>query len=375
MKFKVSSAELLHSLSSVLRVIVNKSTSPILENFLFVLSEDSLEVTAADLGMTMKIRVPIAEVEETGSVAVPAKILTDTLKEFPDIPIAFSTGIANNTLELKWQSGVANIPVFPAEDYPALAAIQGDSTKVTLPADILLEGINDTIYATADEEVRPVMNGIFVELNPDSLAFVATDSHKLVCYNRLDIATEQPASFILPKKPASILRTILPKAESDITIQFDTKNAYFTFDSTIVVCTLLEGNYPAYRSVIPTNNTNRLYIQRTELLNSVKRVAVCANPATAILKFSLSYNQLTISSQDLSISVSANETIPCEYDGTAMNIGFKSSFIVDVLSNIPFDNLCFELSDSAKAALILNGGEKEPNEEIKTLLMPVRIPV
>jgi DNA polymerase III subunit beta len=377
MKFTVSSSELLHGLLSVSRVISNKNTLPILDNFLFVLNGNSLEVTASDLEMTLKTTITIDDVKEEGEIAVPAKLLTDSLKEFPDLPLEFSTNDSDkeSILNIKWLSGASQIPYFPADDYPVLPTLEESAISVNMPAETLLTGINNTLYATAEEELRPVMNGIFFDMGPESTTMVASDSHKLVCYTRKDVKASDKSSFILPKKPAAILKTILPKTDDPIKIIFDQKNAYFEFDNNILICRLVEGNYPAYRSVIPKNNPNKLIISRLSMLNGVKRVAVCSNQATSHIKLSLSYNQLVISAQDLSFSISAHETLSCQYEGDPMEIGFKSTFLAEILSNLPFEDIRLELSDPTRAGLILAAEQTNSNEDICSLLMPIRIPV
>ena len=377
MKFTVSSSELLHGLLSVSRVISTKNRRPILDNFLFVLNGNTLEVTASDLEMTLKTTITIEDVKEEGEIAVPAKLLTDSLKEFPDLPLTFSTSEGENesTLDIVWISGASKIPYFPANDYPTLQKLDQSATSVLIPSETLLAGINNTLYATAEEELRPVMNGIFFDMNTDSTTMVASDSHKLVCYTRQDVKADEKSSFILPKKPAAILKSILSKSDDTVKIIFDQKNAYFEFDSNILICRLVEGNYPAYRSVIPKNNPNKLIINRVDLLNAVKRVAVCSNQATSHIKLSLSFNNLVISAQDLSFSISAHESLNCQYDGDVMDIGFKSTFLVEILNNLPFEDILFELSDPTRAGLILNADQTNTKEDICSLLMPIRIPV
>lgn len=375
MNFTVSSSELLHGLLSVSRVISNKNQLPILDNFLFVLKNDTLEITASDLEMTLKTNVKIDEVIEEGEIAVPAKLLTDSLKEFPDLPLTFIKNEKDSTIEIKWLNGESNLPYFSADDYPELPAIGEENTTISFPSSVLLSGINNTIYATAEEELRPVMNGIFFDITPNDTTLVASDSHKLVSYTREDIKAENSSSFILPKKPASILKSLLTKSDDDVKIVYDSKNAYFEFDGNILICRLVEGNYPAYRSVIPTNNPNKLYINRVDLLNASKRIAVCSNQATSHVKFSLSFNKLIISAQDLSFSISAHEVLNCTYEGDPMDIGFKSNFLIEILNNLPFDEICLQLADPCRAGLIVSADESDQEAIIKSLLMPVRIPV
>ncbi len=373
MKFIVSSTDLLQGLLSVSRVIASKNSLPILDNFLFVLEGNSLTVTASDSETTLKTIINIDDVAEGGEIAVPAKLLTDTLKELPTQPIELSTDSEKSIINIAWASGNAQIPFLSAEDYPSFPELQ-NPVQISFRADVLTAGINNTIYATADEELRPVMNGIFFDITPENTTMVASNAHKLVCYTRNDVKGDGTLGFILPKKPANILKNNLAKLTDEvIEISFDSKNAYFKFDKSLMVCRLVDGTYPAYRTVIPKNNTNIITITRSELLNASKRVAVCSNQATSQIIFKLSNNRLEISAQDLDFSMSAHETLMCEYDGVPMEIGFKSTFLIEILSNLPYDQICIKLADPGRAALIQPALQSEPEEEICALLMPMRI--
>lgn len=371
MNFIVSSTELLHGLLSGLKVIT-RTTTPILDNFLFELRGNTLEITASDSETVLKTSLEVETTKEEGSIAVPAKILTDSLKEFPEVPIELKT-LDDNTLEISWASGEQKIPFFSAEMYPTMPEIAEGTKTVTIPASIISDAIGYTIYATADEPLRPVMNGILFDLSEESASIVASDSHKLVCFTRNDIKSAEKSSFILPKKPASILRSMLAKADGDIVLSFDGKNARFQTEDFTLIGRLVDGTYPAYRTVIPRNNPNKLLISRSMLLNAAKRVSVCSNPASSSIKFSISYNSLVVSAQDTSFSISAHETILCQYDGAPMDIGFKSVFLIELLSNMPYEELCFEFADPTRAALIIPAEEESQEENICAILMPIRI--
>jgi DNA polymerase-3 subunit beta len=373
MKFVVSSTDLLARLLSVSRVISSKNTIPILDNFLFSLKDGYLNITASDLETSLKAGMVIENVSEEGEITVPAKILVDSLKEFPEQPLEFKTNESASLLEITWVNGNSSLPCTSADDYPKIAELAEESAGFFIPSTSLLEGINRTLYATAEEELRPVMNGIFFDIQQEGITLVASDAHKLVCYSRKDISIEQKSSFILPKKPASILKNILSKAEQEVSIKFDSRNAYFKFESFILVCRLVEGNYPSYKSVIPKNNQNKLLINRLDFLNSTRRVAVCSNQASSQIKLKLSYNQLVISAQDIDFSISANERLSCQYEGDPMEIGFKSTFLIEILSNLPYNNISLELSDPARAALILPSEQTDTAEEILALLMPMMV--
>ncbi len=373
MKFSVSSSELLTGLMSVSKVISPKPSSAILENFLFELNDTALTVTASDGETTLRTNIPISRVEQTGSIAVPAKLLTDSLKEFPDQPLVFSNTDGMSVMDITWASGASKIPCYDAADYPLIPSIEDASQSISINAGTLLSGINNTIYATAEEELRPVMNGIYFDITPESTTLVASDAHKLVYDTISGISAPQPMNFILHKKPAGILRGLLAKTEEDVTIRFGSKNAQFSFGNSILVCRLIEGNYPAYRSVLPKNNSNRLIVGRSELLGVVKRIAVCSNQVANQVKFRLSANELIISAQDLSFSMSAYETLACQYDGDPMEIGFKASFLLEILGNLPYRNICLQLADPARAALIVPADDIDADEDIRALIMPVMI--
>ena len=374
MKFIVSSTDLLQSLQQVSRVIASKSSLPILDNFLFDLQGNELTITASDSETTLRTTLNIQEVEAEGEIAIPAKLLTDTLRELPTQPIELSTIDERNVVNIAWSSGNAMIPFLPTNEYPQLPTLQ-EPNRIDVSAVLLCEGINNTLYATGDEELRPVMNGIFFDITTDRTTLVASNAHKLVYFTRTDIKGETDGSFILPKKPANILKNNLSKCTEDdvVEITYDKKNAYFKFDDSLMVCRLVDGTYPAYKSVIPKNNNNILTVPRADILNASKRVAICSNQATSQIIFKLTQNNLEISAQDTDMSLSAKETVACEYDGNEMEIGFKSTFLIEILNNLPYDQICFKLADPNRAALIQPFVQDNPEEEICALLMPMRI--
>ncbi|MFA5712952.1 MAG: DNA polymerase III subunit beta [Bacteroidales bacterium] len=373
MKFTVSNSDLLVRLQSAQRVISSRNPLPILDNFLFTLKDGRLQITASDMESSLQTSLPIENIEEEGEITVPAKLLADSLREFPDIPLEFKTNSENSSLEIVWANGNSTLPCTLGEEYPQPTAISSDSASFSVDAQILLEGINRTLYATADDELRPVLNGIFFDIEEEKVTMVATDAHKLVCYTRNDISSNKSSSFILPKKPSAILKSLLPKIEGELTITFDESNAHFQFDSYLLSCRLVEGNYPAYRSVIPKENNNKLTINRQDLLNSLRRVAIYSNQASNLVKLELSENHLTLSAQDIDFSISSNERVNCQYDGEPMVIGFKSTFLIDILTNLPFTDLSFELSDPSRAALLLPAEKGDSSEEILALIIPLMI--
>jgi DNA polymerase III subunit beta len=374
MKFVVSSTDLLNHLTSISRVISSKSTLPILDNMLFNLSETRLTITASDLETTLITWVELENTDGIGIFAVPAKILIDTLKEFPEQPLTFQVNNETFGIEIFSENGKFSIPGYNGEDYPDQPQIDQNSTRtVQMGHDVLLSGINKTLFATADDELRPVMNGILVELAPDEATFVASDAHKLVRYKRSDIKSEVESSFILPKKPAALLKNLLPKEDFDVKIDFDDKNAFVTMTNFTLICRLVEGKYPSYNSVIPTNNPNRLVLDRVEFYNTLRRVSVFSNQASNLVRLKITGNQLVVSAQDIDFSISAVERINCQYEGDEMEIGFKSAFLLEILSNLSTSEVRVELSDPTRAGLLLPAEKEFDQEDVLMLLMPMMI--
>ena len=372
MKVIISSSELLRAVMAVAKAIPAKSPLPILENFLFELKGNVLEITASDSELTLKTQVEVESTSEEGRIAVPAKHMMDLLKELPDQPLTINT-TSDSSFVCSWASGESTLPYFPAEDYPEI--IGTDETAVTLqfPAQSLVDGISSTIYATADDEIRPAMNGILFDIDTDSTTLVASDSHKLICYTTTDVNASEKASFILHKKPAAILKAIIGKDAETVDIAFDSKNATFKFGQTMVICRLVVGKYPKYRDVIPQNNSNILRINRAQLLNTVRRVSVCSNKASNHIKFDLKSGSLMISAQDLGFSIAAHETMACQYDGDELTIGFKSPFIIEILSNMNCGEVVMKFLDSKRAALVVPAEDEAESEKICGIIMPIMI--
>lgn len=374
MKFVISSSELLSHLVAIGRVISAKNTLPILDNFLFKLDGNDLQITASDLETTLISKLTVENASDSGSIALPARILNDTLKEFSEQPLTFDINQETMAVVIISENGRFNIMGQKGLDYPQLPILKDDKkVSLSMNPDILLSGISKTLFATADDELRPVMNGIFLELSTESVTFVASDAHKLVRYKRTDTRADQDASFILPKKPASLLKSILPREDKQVAIEFDDKNASFTLSDFKLVCRLVEGNYPSYNSVIPHDNPNKLSIDRVELYNTLKRVSVFSNQASNLVKLQLSGNQITISAQDIDFSISAYERLNCQYEGDEMEIGFKSIFLIEILSNLPSEEVIFELSDPSRAGIMLPAEREIEEEDILMLLMPMMI--
>jgi len=374
MKFVVSSIELLSHLTSLSRVISSKSTMPILDNFLFQIAESEITITASDLESTLITRLKLENIDGEGSVAIPAKLFIDTLKEFPEQPLTFQIDDKTSVVEIFSDNGKYSIMGQNADDFPVLPKLNEEAaSSVNVSHVALRKGIEKTLFATADDELRPVMNGIFIELSPNYMSFVASDAHKLVRYRRTDAKSDFDSSFILPKKPAGLLKNLLPKEEFDVKIEFDEKNAFFTLSNYKLICRLVEGNYPSYNSVIPTKNPNVMVIDRLNFFNTVKRVSVFSNQASNLIKLNIADNQLVVSAQDIDFSISAVERLACEYEGDEMEIGFKSTFLQEILTNISASDVKVELSDPTRAGLLLPAESADENEDTLMLLMPMMI--
>lgn len=372
MKLIISSSELLKGVMAVSKAIPAKTPLPILENFLFKLQGRLLEITASDSEVTLKTQIEVENAAEEGSIAVPARHMIDLLKELPDQPLTIST-VSDSSFECSWATGVSTLPFFPAEDYPEIATTDSTATKLTFPAHCLIEGISSTVYATADDERRPAMNGIFFDIETESVTLVASDAHKLICYTTKEAKSSEVASFILHKKPASILKNTIGKDIETVDISFDEKNASFRFGNTEAICRLVVGKYPKYKEVIPQNNSNILKIDRLQLLNTVRRVSVCANKASNHIKFDLKAGSLEISAQDLGFSIAAYEKIDCQYDGGELSIGFKSPFIIEILSNLSCTELVMKFFDNRRAALLLPAEGEDEYGKICGIVMPIMI--
>jgi DNA polymerase-3 subunit beta len=374
MKFVISSTELLSHLSSISKVISSKHTLPILDNFLFKLEGTELTITATDLETTMITRLELDNVEGEGVLAIEARRLTNMLKEFPEQPLTFEADMETMQVDILTENGKFSIVGQNGEDFPQMPIVQEEnSSSLKLNSEILATGVSKTIFAAADDELRPVMNGIFIDIKENSITFVASDSHKLVRYRRNEIDTDVETKFILPKKPAALLKGILPMDDTEIHMQVDTNNAFFTINGSQLICRLVEGEYPGYDSVIPADSPNKVVVDRLRLTNTVKRVAVFSNQASNLIKLKLAANEITVSAQDIDFSISAYENLACQYDGDEMEIGFKSVFLAEILSNLSSADIVIELLDPSRAGIIVPLTKENETEDELMLLMPMMI--
>ena len=371
MKFIVSSHSLLKKLQILLDVVNATNTLPILDNFLFQINKNSLKITSSDLETTMSTTLEI-ESESSGEIAVPARLLVDALKNFAEQPLTFSSQ-EDSILEINANDGKYRISFVSAEEYPKPIEIK-DSTSTSLNCGILSKAINSTIFATGNDDLRPVMSGVFFQFSTKNIILVGTDAHKLVRYTRNDLTSDGNSEFIMPKKALQVLKkTILTDSENNVSIEYNETNAKFTFENYSLSCRLIEGKYPNYEAVIPKENPNKLIIERILLLNSVKRVGIFSNKSTNQIKFKLAGSELNISAEDYDYNNKAEERISCNYNGDDIEIGFNSRFLTDMLNNLDCNEICLSMSLPNKAGIITPINENDNGEEITMLIMPVML--
>ncbi len=372
MKFIVSSSSLLKQLQAISGVLSSNNTLPILDNFLFRLSDSHIHISASDLETTMTARVKADKAEGEGSVAIPAKILLDTLKTFSDIPITFEIDPGHFGVSLIAGEGKYRLAGQNGDEYPQVPPIEGASV-FSLQSDVLYEAITKTIFAASHDDLRPVMAGVFCEISNDTATFVATDAHKLVRYRRLDVVSENSASFILPKKPLNQLKHILPQEDAPVEIQYSETNARFTYRDIVLNCRLIDGRYPNYTAVIPADNPNKLIVDRQPFLNAIKRVSIFSNQTTYQVKFKIAGSELTLSAEDLDYSNEAKERLQCHYEGLDMEIGFNSRFLLEMLNNLDTEQVMVAMSEPNRAGLITPVNSENKDEDILMLVMPVML--
>lgn len=355
----------------VLGGIINSSnTLAILDNFLFELNSNALKVSASDLETTISANLKI-ESESEGKFALPAKILLDTLKTFPEQPLTFS--VRNNSIvEISYHGGKSEIAYVNPEDFPNIVEIE-DASKTTILADTLASAVSNTIFATGNDSLRPVMNGVFFQFLENDARFVGTDAHKLVKYTRSDIQNDKPAEFIMPKKPLNLLKSVLAGSEEDVSIEYNDTNAKFSFEDFELTCRLIDGKYPNYEAVIPNENPNILILDRSQFLNTVRRISIFANKTTHQIKLKMSGAELKISAQDLDYSNSGEERLDCQYHGDDMEIGFNSRFLIEMLNNMTSKDVQLAMSLPNRAGLLTPVDGLEDGEHVIMLVMPVML--
>ena len=371
MKFIVSSSQLLKQLQSISGVLNSSNTLPILDNFLFEISENSLTVSASDLETTMKTKVADSNADSDGKIAIPAKLLIETLKTFSDQPLTFLVNEETYAIEIGSENGKYKLAGQNGEEFPKTPSMSSSSSTV-IKSSILADAINNTIFATGNDELRPIMSGVFCELSEENCTFVATDAHKLVKYQRTDASTLEPTSFILPKKPLTLLKNNLTN-DCDVKVEYNSTNAYFEFDDIELICRLIDGKYPNYDAVIPKENPNVMTIDRLSFYNSIRRVAIFANKTTHQIRLKIAGTELSISSEDIDFSNEAHERLTCQYNGEDLEIGFNSRFLLEMLNNLESEQINLEMSAPNRAGLLIPQDNTKDGENILMLVMPVML--
>lgn len=370
MKFIVNSSYLLKQLSLINGVITANPVVPILENFLFEIDKSNLTVTASDLQTSMITEITV-ESKEKGSIAVPARILLDTLKNLPDQPVTFSVDETTYSIEISSDNGRYKLSGENSTDFPKVPAVSHDFSA-SISSDVLARAVNNTIFATSSDELRPAMTGVYVNLGEKNTTFVATDGHRLVRYRRTDIKSESGNSIIIPRKALNLLKATLPSENTDVSIDFNMANAFFKFGTLRMICRLIDERFPDYENVIPSTSTIKMTINRTDFLGSLKRISIYANKTTHQVRLKITGSELQVSAEDLDFSNEANERLSCEHEGEDIEIGFNARFLIEMLTNLDTDQIKLNMSASNKAGVILPI-EKDKGEDILMLVMPVML--
>ncbi|MBM0152497.1 DNA polymerase III subunit beta [Segatella copri] len=371
MRFTVSSSALSSKLNMLAKVIGSKNSLPILDCFLFQVANGEMSITASDSDNVIKSTLALTDHDGEGEFCVPNRVILDALKELPEQPLHFDVDAAGEAVAIKivYQNGLYNFTGQSAEEYPRTQSMNDACTTISLPTEMLINNISRSLFATANDELRPVMNGIYFDLTADALAIVASDGHKLVRSKNFTIKSESPSAFNLPKKPASLLKNILSKDGDDAIIKFDDRSAEIQFTDGVMRCRLIDGRYPNYNSVIP-NNPNEVTVDRRGLQSALRRVLPFASESSQLIRFHIESGRFEVSSEDIDFSTSAKEQLSCEYNGSPISIGFKGSSLMEILSNLTSDNIIIQLADPSRAGIIVPAEQPE-NEDILMLIMPM----
>ncbi len=372
MRFSVSSTALSSRLTALSRVINSKNTLPILADFVFEVKDNILYLTASDSENMMNTQVELTENDGNGKFAIGNHDLQEAVKGFSEQPITFDVNMEENLAKISYQNGQFSLPVENADEFPQAQEVGEGAHTITIGSDILSDNITRSLFATAQDELRPVMNGIYFDLTPDCLAIVASDGHKLVRNKIFNIKSDEPCSFILPKKPATLLKNMLDKNSGDVEITFDERNAKIVYSDGVLVCRLIEGRYPNYNSVIPNNNPNQLTVDRTGLLAALRRVQPFSNNSSNLIRFHIENGTLQLDAEDFDFSKTATERMACDYNGQSMSIGFKGSAFIEILGNFDCQEVLIQLADPSRAGLVLPSEQPE-NQDVLMLMMPMLI--
>ncbi len=369
MKFSVSSSDLLKQLQLVSGAIASNPVLPILEDFLFTIQDNRLTIAATDLETSITTALDVMA-DGNGTIAVPAKILLDTLKALPQQPITFSYSEENFSIEITSAYGKYKLAGENGADYPSIPEPDTVDT-VTLPSSSLSQAISKTIFATSNDDLRPAMTGVYFQVEPNKIIFVATDAHKLVKYTATDVQGDVSTTFIVPKKALNLVKNALGGG-GEVSLAFNKANAFFSFGTTNLVCRLIDQRYPDYNAVIPIDNPNLLSATRADLQNSLKRIAIYANKTTNQVVLNINNGSLTVSAQDLDFSNEATEQLSCTYEGNPLTIGFNAKFLIEMLGVMESDEIKLELSTPTRAGILLPA-EQNDGSSILMLVMPVML--
>ncbi len=373
MKFIISSTALLRSLQKISGVLSTSNTLPILEDFLFALADGKVTITASDLETTISVELDVDKFEDEGAIAIPAKMLLDIMKTFPEIPVTISVNLENLGVEIFAGEGKYKLIGHKSDEFPQVPVLE-NTNKLQLNGTQLVNAFNKTLFATGNDELRPVMSGVLCELDTENVTFVATDAHKLVRYRRNDLKSEQPASFILPKKPLNHLKNIIPEDDdAELSLEYNESNAVIIFDNITLICRLIEGKYPNYEAVIPQQNPFKLSVGRKSLLSALRRVSIFGSKSTHQVRFKVSGKELLLTAEDIDYSSEAKERLTCSYDGQDIEIGFNSKFMLDMLATLDNENIIIEMSAPNRAGILLPDDKDNEDEDILMLIMPVML--
>lgn len=373
MKFIISSTALLRSLQKISGVLSTSSTLPILEDFLFDLKDGKLKITASDLETTISVELDVDMSEDDGVIAIPAKMLLDIMKTFAELPVTITVNLETQGVEIFAGEGKYKLIGHKSDEFPQLPVLE-NTNRIKLNGSQLVNAFDKTLFATGNDELRPVMSGVLCELGNDATTFVATDAHKLVRYRRTDLGSENTATFILPKKPLNHLKSIIPDDEdAEVTLDYNDANAVIIFDNITLVCRLIDGKYPNYEAVIPQQNPYKLRVSRVNLLNALRRVSIFGSKSTHQVRFKVSGKELVLAAEDIDFSSEAKERLTCSYEGEDMEIGFNSRFMLDMLTTLDNENIVIEMSAPNRAGIILPDDGKDSPEDILMLIMPVML--
>ena len=370
MRLTVSSTALASRLSALSKVFNSKNSMPILDCYLFEVNGNTLTITASDSENVMTTQLNLDEVDGNGTFAVNNRTILDAVKELPEQPLTLDIEMSSYAIKIVYMNGIYNFTGQSGNEFPRLQPLNDNAASIVIDSKTLANDISRSIFATANEELRPVMNGIYFDLTADALAIVASDGHKLVRTRNNGIKNETPMAFIMPKKPANLLKSVLQKNDEDVLIRFDERNATISFPGGTLSCRLIEGRYPNYNSVIPQDNPNHMTIDRMVLVGVIRRVLPFASDSSQQIRLHIETGKAVVSSEDIDFCTSAKEEIICDYDGMPMDIGFKGTSLMEILNNLDCEEVELQLADPSRPCLILPTQQPE-NEDILMLIMPM----